>query len=130
MLENHKAGLFSAAFGTIVSKTVSGIPMSATINSPQRLRPGKSKWPGFLRKNVTVKSAFDANPWIAPVSASTPLGTSTATHLRPFIAFKISSAAPSIGLDKPAPKIASTTSVASFSKSDENSSFGPPHNLA
>ena len=44
--------------GRIVCRTPSGIPMSATIISPQQRRPGMSRCPGFLRKNVTVSVAL------------------------------------------------------------------------
>ena len=36
--------------------------MSLVMISPHRSRPGRSKWPGFLRKNVTVSTAGEACP--------------------------------------------------------------------
>ena len=41
----------------MVSRTASGMPIWARITSPQRSRPGWSTCPGFLRKNVTLRSA-------------------------------------------------------------------------
>ena len=41
------------------SSTAAGMPMSASTTSPQSSRPGSSRWPGFLRKKVTVRSALD-----------------------------------------------------------------------
>jgi hypothetical protein len=84
--------------------------MSARTVLPQCSRPGISRWPGFLRKNVTVRSAHTALPRTSPVAPSMPEGISTATTgiLEPFSAATRSPAVPSTGRDSPAPNIAST----------------------
>jgi hypothetical protein len=63
------------------------MPMSLTTISPHSARPGSNRWPGFLRKKVTVSAAFTATPprgW--PVSPERPLGTSIAATCRSFSA--------------------------------------------
>ena len=89
--------------------------MSATTTSPHSVRPGKSRWPGFLREKVTVSAARTAiSPMSAPLSPETPLGTSTAATARPpaLTASTAARAAPSSGRDRPAPNKASMTSSA------------------
>ena len=49
------SGMFAAL---IRSSTLAGMPMSATSMRPQCSRPGSSRCPGFLRKNVTVSRAM------------------------------------------------------------------------
>ena len=58
------------------------MPMSATTTSPAYAAPGKSTRPRFGAVNVTVQSARTASPGTAPVSASMPVGTSTAMTIR------------------------------------------------
>ena len=102
---------FSRCFGSISARTSGGRPMSATTSSPQRSRPGISRWPGFLRKKVTVTSARIAAPRAAPVVPSRPEGTSMDTTGTPAVdtARTISSGT---GRDRPAPNSASTISPA------------------
>src|SRR5947209_13187103 len=54
-------------------------PMSTGSTSPAWTAPGPTTSPGLRQPNVTVTSAGTASPGTAPVSASTPDGTSTAT---------------------------------------------------
>ena len=84
--------------------------MSATSTGPQCSRPGSSRWPGFLRKNVTVSLALTAAPITAPLLPLMPLGRSTATTGTPaaLIASIIARAGPSTGRSRPAPNSAST----------------------
>ncbi len=103
------------------------MPICANTISPQRLRPGNSRWPGFLRKKVTVSTAGGAAPRISPVAPSTPLGTSTATtgsRRRPS-ASMTARGAPSTGRASPAPNIASIARPASPSASGASGSIGP-----
>ena len=53
--------------------------MSTTSRSPVRSAPGVTSSPGLSVPKVTVTSAQTASPATVPVSASTPLGRSTAT---------------------------------------------------
>ncbi len=53
-------------------------PMSTNSSSPARALPGGISRPGFNAPNVTVCDAARTSPVMSPVSASTPLGTSTA----------------------------------------------------
>ena len=53
--------------------------MSANSNSPASALPGGINRPGLSAPNVTVRSAASTSPAKSPVSASTPLGTSTAS---------------------------------------------------
>ncbi len=57
--------------------------MSTTLHGPARRLPGATTSPGLMAPNVTVTSAATAAPATVPVSASTPLGTSTATTIAP-----------------------------------------------
>ena len=89
------------------------MPISATVTAPQSSRPGSSRWPGFLRKKVTVRSARKTtSPSTAPLSPESPLGTSTATtgRARARTASAARRAAPSSGRVRPAPNRASITS--------------------
>src|SRR5262245_48141865 len=56
-----------------------GSPMSTTSTSPATAAAGPTTSAGFRQPKVTVTSAFTAGPSTAPVSTSTPLGTSTLT---------------------------------------------------
>ena len=105
--------------------------MSATMTSPHSNRPGNIRWPGFLRKKVTVRTAATA-PKVSPVSPMTPLGTSTATigNPLPVAADKVSAAGPSSARLSPAPKIASTTSSAPPSTAGANGSTAMRHRSA
>ena len=95
-------------------------------------RPGSSRCPGFLRKNVTVTAARGAAPRTSPVPPSTPLGTSTATTgtARRSSASMTSRATPSTGRASPAPKIASIASSAPSSADGDNGSTGPHQRAA
>jgi hypothetical protein len=110
MAPRHSAGEFSNVRGAISSSTCAGMPMSASTMLPQCSRPGMSRCPGFLRKNVTVRSARTARPRTSPVAPSTPDGISTAiTGIPdPFSAATSSPAGPSTARDSPAPNTAST----------------------
>ena len=103
------------------------MPMSATTISPQSPRPGNSRWPGFLRKNVTVRSAGAAAPKTIPEAPSTPLGMSTAqVGIRRALSDSTSArASPSKGRERPAPKIASITIPAPSRISGENGAKPP-----
>ncbi len=109
-----------------MSRTAAGIPISATIVSPHKPRPGNSKCPGFLRKKVTVRIAVGAMPRTAPVAPSTPLGTSTATTAsrRATTPAITSRATPSIGRERPAPNSASMTRLVSAGRSGARGSTG------
>ncbi len=54
-------------------------PMSTNSTAPACCAPGSISRPGFQVPNVTVTCACTATPSTSPVSASTPLGRSTAT---------------------------------------------------
>ena len=54
-------------------------PMSTSSTAPACPAPGSISRPGLITPNVTVTSACTAGPSTAPVSASMPLGRSTAT---------------------------------------------------
>ena len=56
----QSAGTFANVAGLILSRTRSGIPISATSTTPQCRRPGRRKCPGLRRKNVTVSFALMA----------------------------------------------------------------------
>src|SRR5512144_3325836 len=58
-------------------------PMSTTSTTPAYPAPGATSKPGLPVPNVTVTSARTATPSTRPVSASTPLGTSTDTTAAP-----------------------------------------------
>ncbi len=73
------AGVVRGGVGATRSSTASGMPICASTVSPQWIRPGSSRCPGFWRKKVTVSAAIGAAPRISPLAPSTPLGTSTAT---------------------------------------------------
>ena len=53
--------------------------MSTRCTTPACSRPSPTTRPAFTAPKVTVCWAGNASPGTAPVSASTPLGTSTAT---------------------------------------------------
>ena len=53
----ERAWSFPKGADLISGENVSGMPMSATTTSPQSMRPGIRRWPGFLRKKVMVRSA-------------------------------------------------------------------------
>ena len=53
--------------------------MSATTTRPACPRPGSTRSPGMSPWKVTVRAARTASPGTRPVSASTPVGTSSAT---------------------------------------------------
>ena len=110
----HISGPFSNAFAPISPRTLSGMPISASTTSPHRFRPGYSKCPGFLRKKLTVHSAWMATPRNAPLAPSMPLGTSTATTGLPlaFTAWINAARSPSMSRSRPAPSSASTISSA------------------
>jgi hypothetical protein len=57
--------------------------MSISWTVPAWLAPGSISSPGFTTPNVTVTSARIAGPSTTPVSASMPLGRSTATTTLP-----------------------------------------------
>ena len=99
--------------------------MSATVTRPQCRRPGRRRWPGFLRKKVTLSVALTAAPMTAPLVPLMPLGRSTATIGAPaaFIASIMARATPSTGRSKPAPNSASTTSPAGAMRSGEAGSM-------
>ena len=69
--------------------------------------------PGLAAPNVTVTSARTAGPSTAPVSASTPLGTSTATTYDACAAIASSAAAARRAPRPPMPTNPSTTRSAS-----------------
>jgi hypothetical protein len=48
--ESQSAGSFSKVFGTIVSRTEGGVPMSATTTSPHNKRPGNNNGPASYEK--------------------------------------------------------------------------------
>ena len=129
---SHQSGSFSTVSGDTASSTVSVMPIWASTVSPQRIRPGSSTCPGFLRKNVTVTVAWDAAPRTSPVPPSTPLGTSTATTgtARRSSTSITSRAAPSTGRASPAPKIASIASPAPSSADGDNGATGPHQRAA
>src|SRR4051812_12974221 len=54
-------------------------PMSTSSTVPAQSLPAPTYKPALPVPNVTVSPARTAGPVTAPVSASTPLGTSTAT---------------------------------------------------
>ena len=58
----QSAGTLWNVAGRIVSSTESGMPICATSVAPQWSRPGRSRWPGFRRKKVTVRVARTATP--------------------------------------------------------------------
>src|SRR5262249_6137589 len=58
-------------------------PMSTSSTRPATTLPGPTTRPGFRQPNVPVTSASNAGPGTAPVSLSTPDGTSTATRSAP-----------------------------------------------
>ena len=99
----HRPGAFAHVLAPMSASTSSGIPMSATLISPQSRRPGSNRWPGLRRKNVTVRTALTTGPAASPVVPSSPLGTSTAstgTRLR-LIASTTSAATPGDGTCQP-----------------------------
>jgi hypothetical protein len=57
--------------------------MSTSSTVPACPAPGSISSPGLIAPNVTVTSARTAGPSTAPVSASMPLGKSTATTVAP-----------------------------------------------
>ena len=67
----------------LVQHCAAGCRSAPARSAPQYSRPGNSRWPGFLRKKVTVSAACGATPRTSPVAPSTPLGTSIATTVRP-----------------------------------------------
>ena len=105
----QSAGTFANVVGLILSRTRSGIPISATSTTPQCRRPGRRKCPGLRRKNVTVSCALMAHPITAPVVPFTPLGKSTATMgtEAAFIKSMTLRAGPSTSRSSPAPNSAS-----------------------
>ncbi len=111
----------------MVSSTLSGMPISAIVTSPQWSRPGSRRWPGFRRKKVTVAAASMATPLTAPVVPSMPLGTSTETTGRAdaFTASIKVASLPSTGRARPAPSSASTTTSAPASASGPSASRAP-----
>src|ERR1700738_3658967 len=56
-----------------------GSPMSTTSTCPASVAAGPTTSAGFRQPKVTVTSARTDGPSTAPVSTSTPLGTSTLT---------------------------------------------------
>jgi hypothetical protein len=94
----------------------SPIPMSAQMTSPQCWRPGKRTCAGFFLKKVTHNAAVQGcEPSMnAAVSPLIPLGTSTATTGTSATAMSSNSweSSGDSPRDRPAPKIASTTSPA------------------
>ena len=68
-------------------------PMSTSSTVPACPAPGSMSRPGLITPNVTVTSARTAGPSTAPVSASMPLGRSTATTVAPCVAPRARSAA-------------------------------------
>ena len=58
-------------------------PISTSSTVPACPAPGSISRPGLIAPNVTVTSARTAGPSTAPVSASVPLGRSTATTVGP-----------------------------------------------
>ena len=58
-------------------------PMSMSSTAPACPAPGSISSPGLIAPKVTVTSAWTAGPSTAPVSASMPLGRSTATTVAP-----------------------------------------------
>ncbi len=118
-------GPFSQAATSRDPSTASAIPISATTTSPHSPRPGNTRCPGFLRKNVTVSAAPTA-PRSAPLSPATPDGTSTATSTAPAATAACSTAAtPSSSLrESPAPNSASTTSPAPATSAGVTASGG------
>ena len=106
--------------------------MPATVTVPHAIRPGSKRCPGFLRKNVTVRAACTAAPWICPVVPSSPLGTSTARIGLPdaLMVLATSAATPSSGRDSPAPNKASTIRSAPGPSPAVSGSTGPLHRCA
>ena len=101
--------------------------MSATRTAPHLSLPGSSRWPGFLRKKVTVAVACTTGPAACPVVPSSPLGTSTArTGLpAPLMAATASAAAPSMVRERPAPNMASMMTSAPLSAAAGRVSISP-----
>ena len=91
-----------------------GMPMSARTVSPQRSRPGSSRWPGLRRQKVTVRGRVAARHRAsAPVAPSTPGRHVDRDHRRPpapAAPRPAARATPSSGRARPAPNRASTTS--------------------
>ena len=104
--------------------------MSASRIVPHSARAGRSRWPGFRRKNVTLALASTATPRALPLAPSTPEGTSTASTrpprranalMRSMIAF----ASPSISRASPVPNSASITQSAPRGSTAAAFSEGP-----
>ncbi len=96
-----------------------GIPISTTSTRPAILDPGKTCSPTLLNPRATVPSAAAATESVAPVSASTPVGTSTASSFggkrRPRASRSASNtpdSGASITRPRPVPSSASITSSA------------------
>ena len=122
---DQSCGAFMDVIGRTVSRTPSGMPISATTTGPHNCRPGMSRCPGLRRKKVTVRVACTARPFTSPVSPSRPEGTSTASTglAAALTAAIIRAAAPSTGRDRPAPKIASMIRSAPAMTSGANGSI-------
>ena len=123
----QSAGTFANVVGLILSRTRSGIPISATSTTPQCRRPGRRKCPGLRRKNVTVSCALMAHPITAPVVPFTPLGKSTATMgtEAAFIKSMTLRAGPSTSRSSPAPNSASMIKSQSVNAAGDGSLTGP-----
>ncbi len=103
-------------------------PMSASSTVPAWLAPGSMSRPGFQVPKVTVTSARMAAPATTPVSASTPLGRSTATTMAPsWRARSVRSASSAAGgLSPPRPPMPSSPSMIRSARSmAARSSAGP-----
>ena len=105
----HRDWRLAKVAGFTSASTASGMPISASCTSPHSARPGRSRWPGLRRKNVTVVVACTTGPAALPVVPSRPLGTSTATTglADALMAATTSAATPSSGRESPAPNSAS-----------------------
>ncbi len=128
----QRSGPLAWASAPISARTAAGMPISATVTGPHRRRPGSSRWPGFLRTNVTVAVAFTTGPRGAPVSPSRPDGTSTASTgtPEPLTRATRAAAAPSSGRERPAPNRASITSENPAGSAPAASETGPVHSAA
>ena len=129
---SQSCGVFSKAWGRMSANTLSAIPISATEMGPQKSRPGRSTWPGFLRKNVMVCEALTASPMTAPEVPLMPLGKSTATTGADcaFMPSIIARGRPSTGRSRPAPNKASMMTSAPARAAGSAGIVGPVQALA
>ena len=88
-------------------------PSACTVTTPAASSPSPVRRPGFSAMNVAVAVARITGSWSAPVSASSPVGTSSASTGAPQARAQATSAAysPATGRVRPMPNSASTTSA-------------------